>query len=122
MKKILRVVVTGGRDYDDAQTVDAELKKLVRTAGGPENLVVINGGAEGLDTLVRVSCNLLGIPCITMFAPWNSHHRRGAGPVRNQWMIDYCAPTYAIVFPGGRGTADMRRRIEKAGINFHVVS
>lgn len=117
----MRVVVTGGRAYDDGRTVAAEMRKLVKAAGGTENLVIINGGARGLDTLVKSWCEQMGVPCITMFAPWNSSYGRGAGPVRNQWMLDYCDPTYAVVFPGGAGTEDMRKRIVAAGINFHVV-
>lgn len=117
----MRVVVTGGRAYDDGRTVAAEMRKLVKAAGGTENLVIINGGARGLDTLVKSWCEQMGVPCITMFAPWNSSYGRGAGPVRNQWMLDYCDPTYAVVFPGGSGTEDMRKRIVAAGINFHVV-
>lgn len=120
-RKIMRVVVTGGRDYNDGRTVAAEMRKLVKAAGGSECLVVINGGARGLDSLVKQWCEQMGVPCITMFAPWDSSYGRGAGPVRNQWMIDFCDPTYAVVFPGGRGTADMEKRIIAAGINFHKV-
>jgi predicted Rossmann-fold nucleotide-binding protein len=119
---MLRVVVTGGRDYDDRNAVHREIRRLVDKAGDRQNLLMINGGARGLDTIVRELCDEMGIPCITMFAPWNSRHGNRAGPVRNQWMIDFCAPTYAIVFPGGRGTADMKRRIIEAGINFHEVA
>jgi predicted Rossmann-fold nucleotide-binding protein len=120
-RKAMRVLVTGGRDYDDGTTVAAEMRKFVKAAGGTDRLVVINGGAPGLDRLVMQWCEQMGVPCITMFAPWNSTYGRGAGPVRNQWMIDFCDPTYAVVFPGGRGTADMEKRIIEAGINFHRV-
>lgn len=117
----MRVVVTGGRDYVDEATVDRELTKIVQSSKG-RDLVFINGGARGLDTLVMDWCEAHGIPCITMFAPWKSHYGKRSGPVRNQWMIDFCMPTYGIVFPGGRGTADMHARIKAAGINHHVVT
>jgi predicted Rossmann-fold nucleotide-binding protein len=122
MRKILRVVVSGGRDYADGTTVAREMRRLVKTAGGTDRLVVINGGARGLDALVQQWCDEMGVPCVTMFAPWNSSYGRGAGVVRNQWMLDFCDPTYAVIFPGGSGTADMQRRVIAAGINFHVVS
>jgi hypothetical protein len=117
----MRVVVTGGRDYNDAETVDRELQRVMRSAGG-RKIVFINGGAPGLDTLVRKWCEAHGVPCITMFAPWDSHYRNRAGPIRNQWMIDYAMPTYGLIFPGGRGTADMHERIKSSGINFHVIA
>ena len=117
----MRVVVTGGRDYDDEETVDRELQKVMRSANG-KKVVFIAGGARGLDTLVEDWCLDHGVPCIVMNAPWNSHYKKRAGPVRNQWMIDFGLPTYGIVFPGGRGTADMHQRIKAAGINHHVVA
>lgn len=117
----MRVVVTGGRDYTDAATVDREMQKVMRSANG-RKIVFINGGARGLDTMVKEWCEERGIPCITMFAPWNSHYRKRAGPVRNQWMIDFGLPTYGIVFPGGTGTADMHQRLKDCKINHHVVA
>lgn len=122
MRKILRVVVSGGRHYDDRATVAREMHKLLKRAGGTDRLVVINGGAPGLDTLVRQWCEQMGVPCITMFAPWNSAYGNSAGVVRNQWMIDYCDPHYAVIFPGGTGTNDMRKRVVAARINFHLVA
>lgn len=117
----MRVVVTGGRDYDDEETVDRELQKVMRSANG-KSVVFIAGGARGLDTLVEDWCLDQGVPCIVMKAPWNSHYGKRSGPVRNQWMINFGFPTYGIVFPGGQGTADMHRRIKAAGINYHVVA
>jgi hypothetical protein len=117
----MRVVVTGGRDYTDTETVDREMQRVMRSANG-RMVVFINGGAPGLDSLVRAWCEEHGVPCITMFAPWKSHFGKRSGPVRNQWMIDYGLPTYGIVFPGGTGTADMHQRLKDSKINHHVVS
>jgi hypothetical protein len=116
----LRVVVTGGRDYSDTAAVDREMKRIVTRANG-RPLVVINGGARGLDTLVKEWCEENGIPCITMFAPWKSHYGKRAGPIRNQWMIDFGKPHYGIVFPGGTGTEDMHKRLKKSLIQYHIV-
>lgn len=116
----MRVVVTGGREYDDEEAVDRELQKVVDSARG-RRIVFIAGGARGLDTMVEDWCLARGIPCMVLRAPWNSHYGKRSGPVRNQWMIDFGLPTYGIVFPGGSGTADMHRRIKAAGINHHVV-
>lgn len=37
-------------------------------------------------------------------------------------MIDEGKPDYALVFPGGYGTADMRARLVVAGIPFEDVT
>jgi hypothetical protein len=49
---------------------------------------------------------------------WAKWHKQGnaAGPIRNQKMIDNGKPDYAVMFPGGRGTADMKRRLDIARI------
>lgn len=119
--KDIRIVVTGGRDYLREDVVDREMQRAMRSANG-RKIVFIAGGARGLDTLVEDWCLAHGVPCIVINAPWKSRHGKRAGPVRNQWMIDFGLPTYAIVFPGGTGTADMHQRIKAAGINHHVVS
>lgn len=48
-------------------------------------------------------------------ANWDFYDK-AAGPVRNQWMIDWAAPTYAVAFPGGNGTRDMAKRCVEAGV------
>lgn len=104
------LVVTGGRDYDDEETVAKWLKKYVERAGR-YNILVVHGGADGLDTLVENWCNVTGIPCVGMNAPWG-WRPKAAGPIRNQWMIDYLKPTHGLVFPGGSGTEDMHERLK----------
>lgn len=44
-----------------------------------------------------------------------------AGPVRNQRMLDVCHPVLVVAFPGGRGTGDMVRRAQGAGVEVRVV-
>lgn len=109
----MRVVVCGGRDYDDREKVFATLDAL-QGQHGP--LTIIQGGASGADALAvdwtyeQPSCHLINEP-----ADWNKHGR-SAGPIRNQTMLDMHKPQLVVAFPGGRGTADMVRRAEKAGV------
>jgi hypothetical protein len=115
-REAIRLVVTGGREYDDKAFVDKIMKRYVKKAQKENKvLLVIQGGARGLDTLVRDWCKLKGVPCITMDAHWE-YYRNSAGPIRNGWMIEFCLPTHAYVFPGGSGTTDMRKKVEAAGL------
>ena len=43
-------------------------------------------------------------------------HGKGAGPIRNQRMLDAGQPDLVVAFEGGRGTADMITRTKRAGI------
>lgn len=108
-----RVLVYGGRDFSDGKAVNTCLDVLSYKFG---MFVVINGGARGADRLAREWGLRQGYPTITMDAPWQSHWGNRAGPVRNEWMLVHAQPTYAVEFPGGRGTADMRERVLRAGL------
>lgn len=101
------VLVCGGRDYADRESVWAALDTIAPTA-------IIEGGARGADELARAWAQARGVPCTTVCADWHSHGR-SAGPRRNAAMLKLY-PTLVLAFPGGRGTADMVRRALRAGI------
>lgn len=115
-----RIAVFGGRDYSDAARVDAALEALARKYP-PRNprrsrLVIVTGGAPGADRLAEIWCALHPERAENERHPadWN-RHGCAAGPIRNQEMVD-SGLDGAIEFPGGAGTADMRRRLEAAGV------
>lgn len=41
-------------------------------------------------------------------------HGKAAGPIRNKKMAEYADAV--ILFPGGKGTASMKKEAERAGI------
>ena len=108
-----RVLCFGGRNYADAAKVHEVLWFLATAWQAP--FVVINGGARGADTLCKEWGLKHGYPTITMDAPWTAMGR-SAGSIRNGWMIEFALPNYAVGFPGGTGTADMTKRLKRAGI------
>jgi hypothetical protein len=107
-----RVVVCGGRDGNRVGLVDYALS-VVRRAYGVA--CIIEGGATGYDRLCRRWAREVGVSVETYEADWNGQGR-AAGPKRNQRMIDEGKPDMGVSFPGGRGTADMVRRLRAAGI------
>lgn len=94
------VAVTGGRDYRDYAHV-----KRVLDEERPG--VVVQGECPygGADALAARWCEETGVPCIGIKAPWKAHGR-GAGPIRNGWMLDLLPIYKLIAFPGDRGTAN----------------
>jgi hypothetical protein len=108
----MRVLVCGGRDYADSVRVERELRKIHRAFGID---CLIHGGARGADLLASVWATRGGILQECYSADWAKHGKR-AGPIRNQRMLDEGKPAMVVAFPGGRGTADMVARAEKAGI------
>lgn len=109
----MRVLVCGGRDYDDATMVCGILDGINRST--PIS-ILIQGGASGADMIAREWCGTREVPYDNYGADWNAHGR-AAGPLRNQRMIDEGKPDLVVAFPGGRGTADMVRRARMAGLD-----
>jgi predicted Rossmann-fold nucleotide-binding protein len=107
----MRVLVTGGRDYNDPGNVAQVLGNLQETSG---ITCLIEGGAKGADALAREWATEQGIPCVTCPADWS--RGRAAGPMRNTSMLRDHRPDVVVAFPGGRGTADMVGKAEKAGV------
>lgn len=105
-----RVLVCGSRDCFDRRSVYIPLDGLV-----PRPTLIISGGAPGVDSLAIDWAGYRSVPHKTYYADWEKH-RRAAGPIRNQQMLDEGKPHLVVAFLGGTGTADMLRRAKAAGV------
>ena len=111
----MRVLVCGGRDYDDKV-------KLYWELGHIEGITcVISGCARGADTLAIEWAGDNNVTVAPFPADWKTHGK-AAGHIRNQQMIDKGKPDLVVAFPGGRGTADMVARAQKAGIQVKTIT
>ncbi len=81
-------------------------------------ICLISGCADGLDECTIEWALARGIPVARYAITRGEWKALGgfAGPQRNQRMIDEGCPDIGIEFPGGRGTADMRRRLDWKGV------
>lgn len=108
-----RVLVCGGRDFNDEELVFATLSQLHKQS---RITAIIEGYATGADDLAREwgyghrDCAIISFP-----ADW-SRHGKAAGPIRNTRMIEEGRPDLVVAFPGGRGTANMVAQARAAGI------
>ncbi len=108
----MRVLVCGGRTYNDHQRVRAVLGKLHREVG---ILCLIQGGAKGADLHASSWATMNHVMQEVYEADWENQGSF-AGPARNKRMLDEGKPDLVIAFPGGRGTADMCRKARRAGV------
>lgn len=108
------VLVCGGRGYPDRAFVFRQLDWLAQRYEA-EGLHVIEGGAEGADRWAREWRQERRIGGRTFAAEWVRLGRK-AGMLRNQRMLREGRPALVVAFPGGKGTADMIRRAEAAGV------
>jgi hypothetical protein len=106
----VRILVCGGRDYLGFGAVYDTLRIIMQELElAPKDVLIIVGGARGADTYGEEWARDMGIACKVEYADWG-RYGVSAGCVRNQKMLDEYAPHIVVSAPGGRGTADMRRR------------
>lgn len=100
----MRILVCGDRHYNKLNIIERELKKF------PSDTIIIHGTAPGADTLAAFVADRLGYKVIHFDAKWHIYGR-GAGPVRNQQMIDEGKPDMILAFHDNiqesRGTKNM---------------
>jgi predicted Fe-Mo cluster-binding NifX family protein len=113
----MRVIVCGGRNYTEEEVIR---KRLALLRDEHPDAIVIHGAAPGADAWSGYVAGTLGLTVEVHPANW-AKHGRAAGPIRNQEMLD-SGVDLVIAFPGGRGTEDMIKRAERAGVEVQQVA
>lgn len=108
----MKILICGGRDFDDDDLFSDEMAKLWRVYG---NFEIISGMARGADMMAARYGWENNHKVHEFPADWNKHGR-AAGPIRNQQMLDEGKPDLVVAFPGGKGTAHMIRIAKAAGV------
>lgn len=111
-KPYVRLLVCGGRDYQDEKHFRAwmtmlRLKYVVAC--------IIEGGARGADAHARAYAIRAGINYEEYKADWNGLGR-AAGPIRNTQMLSIGKPDLVLAFSGGRDTVDMVAKAKAAHV------
>lgn len=112
------LLACGGRDYNDRAAGWPVLDAV--HAKRPIQLL-IHGAAPGADHLAAAWAIERGIPALAVPARWHDLGNR-AGPDRNRRMLEgilAMKPDGVIAFPGGRGTTDMVRQANAAGVTVY---
>lgn len=104
----MKLLVCGGREFKDTKLAYEEIKKLDPSA-------IIQGKARGADSIAGLFALEHGLPNIEVGANWK-YYGKGAGPIRNQWMLDWCKPDLVLALPGSTGTRNMITRSKMAGV------
>jgi hypothetical protein len=119
---VRRVLVCGDRHWKDDRLIHGALAALKERHG---RFVVIEGGANGADTLAwHVATDELLLDVETFPADWTKY-KRAAGPLRNRQMLD-TKPDLVLAFHDNiersRGTKDCVEEARRRGIPVRVVS
>jgi len=108
----MRVIIAGGRDFNDYVAVENAIR-----CSGFEITEVVSGGARGADQLGERYAMARGINLVRFPADWERHGKR-AGPLRNNQMAEYADALIAM--PGSTGTRHMIAAARRRGLRVWV--
>lgn len=92
------VIIAGSREYAYTILVDKFVMNL------PKDVVVVTGGARGVDSWATAIATECGLETIVHKADWNKYGR-SAGPIRNNLMLSLYPGTLVVFWDGvSRGT------------------
>lgn len=105
-KPELKLIVAGGRDFNDMALMSASLITFNEQHGSEHTISIVSGTARGADRLGIVFAKHYGIQVHEFPADWPRYGKR-AGFIRNDQMRDFADA--AIVFWDGqsRGSKHM---------------
>ena len=109
MKRNIKVIVCGGRDY---RLTQMDLEILQGFHDRFNFIQLLSGNCFGADQDAEAWAKTRNIPVKTFIPNWVLEGKK-AGPLRNQEMADEA--DFCICFPGGKGTEDMKNRAIKKG-------
>lgn len=107
----MKVLVCGGRDFDNVAYICSKLDKLNEETPFTG---IITGGARGVDTIANEWAKTKPFDRYVSHADWKKYGK-SAGHIRNAHMLTW-KPDLVVAFPGGRGTANMVRLAKEAGV------
>lgn len=117
-----RVLITGSRRLADPQGVREAIRRVIEKL--PDDTVIIEGGAQGVDTFARWEAGRRGLWVVTVpveKSHWGKHGR-SAGFRRNRVMLDL-EPELVIAFHDGvsRGTQGCIDEARRRSIHVEVI-
>ena len=121
-----RIIIAGSRNVEENKEIKL-LTNITLSLYGFKDIVIIQGGAKGIDALGKKWAKTRNNLCVEFKADWEMHGKL-AGPIRNQVMAEYACEEdmkyspLLLAFPSrtGKGTQDMIRKALAKGMDIIV--
>lgn len=110
----LFVAIVGSRNFAFPALV-VQLVTNLTTKVGPENLVIVSGGARGPDSIAEATARSLGVEVLSFPADWDGPLGKGAGHARNTDIVNASSILIAFWDLKSTGTMDSVWKAHKAG-------
>lgn len=114
-----RIIVAGGRDFNDYSILYLELNKLLEFYCG--DIEIVSGTAKGADRLGEVFARNEGLPVHRFPANWDLHGK-SAGYKRNVLMAENAEVLLAFWDGESKGTKHMIDIATSKGLKVNVVN
>lgn len=124
--KEIRIIVAGGRDFDNYQLLSDTLTEYIEKLDVMDlnSITFISGTARGADRLGERFANNIGLLVRRFPANWDEYGK-SAGYIRNKEMAEYTAEGTGVLFAfwngESRGTKHMIDLAHKYGLEVHVI-
>lgn len=106
----MKAIIAGGRNFTPEKD---HYKWIVEMLVKYHVSEVVSGSCSGADRFGERAANHYSLKVTRFPAEWDKYGK-SAGPKRNEKMAEYA--DICILFPGGRGTADMKARAKAHGL------
>lgn len=114
-----RVIVAGGRDFNDYELLESTLDELFCHLGDVD-IQIVCGEARGADTLGKRYAQEHNIPVVSFPAQWD-RYGKSAGYKRNVEMAGYANMLVAFWDGESKGTKHMIDTAKKFGLASYIV-
>jgi len=115
---MFRVIVAGGRDFDDYDLLEAKMDYLLQNK--TESIVVVCGEARGADSLGKRYAKEHGYKIHSFPADWETNGKR-AGFIRNVEMAENADALVAFWDGQSKGTKHMIDTAKTHGLEVRII-
>jgi len=119
MKPVFKLIVAGGRDFNDVDRIVQEGYGLMVNELKAFQVVIVQGEARGADKCAHLAAQRLHLVCDSYPADWNTHGK-AAGHIRNKQMADIAHGLLAFWDGESKGTANMIETMQKLNKNVRI--
>ena len=114
---MLRIIIAGGRDFNDYKTLCGVCDYMFQKQ---KEIEIVSGTANGADKLGEQYANEMGYPIKQFPADWDKHGKK-AGYLRNKEMAEYADALLALWDGKSKGTKSMIDLAKKNNLKVRVV-
>lgn len=114
----MRIGIVGSRDYPNLQAVWAFVERL---AGRYPTIVIVSGGARGVDTVAAAAGRWYGLEVVEHKPEWERLGKHYAPLARNTTIVEDCDALIAFWDGVSTGTMDTVDKARGTGKKVHVI-